>query len=207
MISSFPVSTANSVTVCQKIGELEHWVTFRLMSEEALIPKDVDSTTPYLGLEHLPQKASLCLIGEKLMMSRVLKLKFSAGDILFGKIRPYFHKVGIAPIDGICSTDILVIQSKEKEFFGLALAHFSSDAVVKYATLRSNGAKMPRTTWNDLANYEILIPTKNVAEKFSELIYSLTEKIKNNIFENQTLTQIRDSLLPKLMSGKIRVAE
>lgn len=170
-------------------------------------PKDVDSDTPYFGLEHLPQKSIALSDWGKADDAESLKSKLNAGDILFGKIRPYFHKVGIAPIDGICSTDILVIQAKKKEFFGLALTHFSSEAVVKYATLLSNGAKMPRTSWNDLANYEIVIPTENIAEKFSELIYSLTERIKNNIFENKTLTQIRDGLLPKLMSGKIRVGE
>ena len=33
-------------------------------------------------------------------------------DFLFGKLRPYFHKVGIAPIDGICSTDIVALNAK-----------------------------------------------------------------------------------------------
>ena len=170
-------------------------------------PKDVDSNTPYFGLEHLPQKSIALTDWGKAEDADSLKSRFSAGDILFGKIRPYFHKVGIAPIDGICSTDILVIQPKRKEYFGLTLTHFSSEAVVKYATLRSNGAKMPRTNWNDLADYEIVIPQENIAEQFSELIISLTKRIKNNIFENRTLTQIRDGSLPKLMSGKIRVTE
>ena len=173
---------------------------------KSINPNDIDAQTPYFGLEHLPQKSIALSNWGKADDADSLKSKFSAGDILFGKIRPYFHKVGIAPIDGICSTDILVIQPKQKEFSGLALTYFSSDDIVKYATLRSNGAKMPRTTWADLANYEIVIPTKNIAERFSDLTFSLTERIKNNIFENQTLTQIRDSLLPKLMSGKIRVS-
>ncbi len=128
-------------------------------------------------------------------------------DILFGKLRPYFHKVVIAPVDGICSTDILVIRPKEKHYFGQSLIYFSSDEVIRYADRLSNGAKMPRTSWSDLAKFEIVIPSKQVLEEFSKFAISITEKIKLNITENKKLEQIRDSLLPRLISGKIRVNE
>ena len=45
------------------------------------------------------------------------KLAFDTGDILFGKIRPYFHKVGVAPVDGVASTDAIVIVPRPEESF------------------------------------------------------------------------------------------
>lgn len=54
------------------------------------------------------------------------KLEFKKGDILFGKIRPYFHKVSIAPFDGVCSADTIVIRAQRPENFGLVAATVSS---------------------------------------------------------------------------------
>jgi type I restriction enzyme S subunit len=66
---------------------------------------------------------------------------------------------------------------------------------------------MPRTSWSDLAKFEIVIPSKQVSEEFSKFASSMAEKIKLNIRENEKLAEIRDSLLPRLVSGKIRVGE
>jgi type I restriction enzyme S subunit len=56
-----------------------------------------------------------------------------------------------------------------------------------------------------MAHYAIVIPTNNVANAFSEKIAPLIQKIIVNILQTRRLAEIRDSLLPKLMSGKIRV--
>ena len=53
------------------------------------------------------------------------KSPFKRGEMLFGKLRPYFHKVDVAPIDSICSTDIVVAAPKFPEWFGFVLwTHF-----------------------------------------------------------------------------------
>ena len=57
------------------------------------------------------------------------KFRFKRGDILFGKLRPYFHKVGVAPLDGVCSTDIVVIAPRGDSWYGFLLGHISRDAL------------------------------------------------------------------------------
>jgi hypothetical protein len=52
------------------------------------------------------------------------------GEILFGKLRPYFHKVGVPAVDGVCSTDILVMVPRSSPWFGFLLAHASSDDLI-----------------------------------------------------------------------------
>ncbi|HAY22930.1 MAG TPA: hypothetical protein DCY27_12380 [Desulfobacterales bacterium] len=134
------------------------------------------------------------------------KFRFSEGDILFGKLRPYFHKVGVAPLDGVCSTDILVILPTKPHYFALTLAQVSSEDLIQYVEAASTGTKMPRTNWHDITRYEIVIPDENVMKKFDETIRPMTDSIKANIHESRTLAAIRDALLLKLLSGEVRVA-
>jgi type I restriction enzyme S subunit len=170
-------------------------------------PTEVETETAYVGLEHIPRKSLALTDWGKSDKAESTKSSFKTNDILFGKLRPYFHKVVIAPIDGICSTDILVIRPKQDFHFGQTLITYSSDEIIQYADRLSNGAKMPRTSWSDLAKFEIVIPSKQVSEEFSKFASSMAEKIKLNIRENEKLAEIRDSLLPRLVSGKIRVGE
>ena len=55
------------------------------------------------------------------------KLRVHAGDILFGKIRPYFHKFGVTPVDAVCSSDAIVIRVRQPEHHGIVLCCVSSD--------------------------------------------------------------------------------
>lgn len=134
------------------------------------------------------------------------KYCFKKMDILFGKLRPYFHKVCFAPFDGICSTDILVIRPKKKHLFGYCLFAFFQNDVVEYANLGSGGTRMPRTNWETLSQYPVAVPDENKLIKFNEIAQSFIEKIAQNQKQIRTLEQLRDTLLPKLMSGEVRVA-
>ncbi|MCA1626123.1 MAG: restriction endonuclease subunit S [Acidobacteria bacterium] len=200
----FPSEFENGVPKGWTFGTLSD---IAVNSRQNINPNEIKTETAYVGLEHIPRKNIALTEWGKSDKAESTKSRFKANDILFGRLRPYFHKVVIAPIDGICSTDILVIRPKNTHHFGQTLIHFSSDEIIQYADRLSNGAKMPRTSWSDLAKFEIVIPTKQVSEEFSKFAVSIAEKIKLNISENKALEQIRDSLLPRLISGKIRVGE
>ncbi|WP_455423732.1 hypothetical protein [Chloracidobacterium validum] len=121
--------------------------------------------------------------------------------------KPYFHKVGVAPIDGICSTDIVVLAPRSKEWFGFVLGQVSSVAFVEYANAGSTGTKMPRTSWTEMARYEVVLPPEPVAKAFTELVQPLVERIVGGIHESRTLADLRNALLPKLISGELRVED
>jgi len=170
-------------------------------------PTEVPPSTPYIGLEHMPRK---CIALDQWGSSEDLasgKFSFSRGEILFGKLRPYFHKVGVAPVEGVCSTDILVVVPKRDIYFGLLLGHVSSEEFVAYTDRSSAGTKMPRTNWADMARYEITIPPDTVALEYTALVQPMVDKIMTNVHESRTLTVLRDTLLPKLLSGEIRVKQ
>jgi type I restriction enzyme S subunit len=167
-------------------------------------PKEIEPPTPYIGLEHMPRR---CIALSEWGHAQELesnKFFFKKGEILFGKLRPYFYKVGVAPVDGVCSTDILVIAPKDPHWFGLALGHISSAEFINHTDASSTGTKMPRTNWQDMVRYEIVIPPKPIAEFYNNLSSSIVGKIIRNINEYRMLAVIRDALLPQLLSGEIK---
>lgn len=159
----------------------------------------------YIGLEHMP-KGSICLRAHGVAADVIgNKTKFQKGDILFGKIRPYFHKVGFAQFDGITSTDAIVMRAVEGKQ-ALLLAVTSSDEFVSYATATSKtGTKMPRADWNAMKSYQIPIPSVDVALCFETVYESFVSSIAQCSSLIVAAREARDRLLPKLMSGEIEV--
>jgi type I restriction enzyme, S subunit len=168
-------------------------------------PDQIESSTPYIGLEHMPRRSIALSEWGQAEELESNKFEFERGELLFGKLRPYFHKVGVAPLDGVCSTDILVITPKEPEWFGFVLGHVSSVDFVNYTDAHSTGTKMPRTNWQDIARYEVALPPQALAAKFTQAIRPLIERIMGNIHESRTLATLRAALLPKLLSGELRM--
>jgi len=169
---------------------------------DGIKPTDISPTTPYIGLEHMPRcSISLTDWGNASDVASG-KSSFSTGDFLFGKLRPYFHKVGVAPVDGVCSTDIVVVTPKKPEWYGITLCYLSSDEFVQYTDQSSSGTKMPRTNWQDMARYGIVIPPAALAQEFHRLIGPFISAIQADIHQSRNLIAIRDTLLPKLLSGE-----
>lgn len=174
---------------------------------EAVHPSSVSPDTPYIGLEHLPRRSiTLREWGSADSVSSG-KLFFRRGDVLFGKIRPYFHKVVIAPFSGICSSDTILIRPKKDSFLGVALCCSSSDKFVDYATQTSNGTKMPRADWKVLKNYPVLIPSDGLLSDFNSLVLGVVSQARNLMLKNANLRAQRDLLLPKLISGEIDLSD
>jgi type I restriction enzyme S subunit len=168
-------------------------------------PDAIESSMAYIGLEHMPRRSIALSDWESDTKLGSNKLEFKRGEILFGKLRPYFHKVGVAPLDGVCSTDILVVRPKTPEWFGFVLGYVSSVELVNHTDAASTGTKMPRTNWNDIARFEVALPPESLTAEFTATIRPMIERIIANIHESRTLAESRDALLPKLLSGELRV--
>ena len=168
-------------------------------------PDEIKSATPYIGLEHMPRRCIALSDWGHADELESNKFEFERGEILFGKLRPYFHKVGVAPVDGVCSTDILVVRPKTPEWFGFVLGHVSSVELVNHTNAASTGTKMPRANWNDIARFEVALPPDSLAAEFTATIRPMIDRIIANIHESRTLAELRDALLPKLLSGELRV--
>jgi len=174
---------------------------------ESVKPEALSPETPYIGLEHMPRR-SIALTdwgGAGKVTSG--KLAFKRGDFLFGKLRPYFHKVGIAPLDGICSTDIVVMNATQEAARAFVIACISQDEFVAFTDRTSDGTKMPRTSWGRMERYVLCVPDVPVLHAFNAIVQPMLNRIIANIHESRSLTVTRNLLLPKLMSGETRVRD
>ncbi len=165
----------------------------------------LDEPQPYVGLEHIPRRSLALDAWETTTDLGSNKLEFKKGEILFGKIRPYFHKVSVAPFDGLCSADTIVIRTLRPEYYAFVVACVSSDEFVAYATATSNGSKMPRANWGVLEERGVVIPKGKVAVQFSALVADIIDQQQVLIFQIQNLRRTRDLLLPRLLSCQIDV--
>lgn len=183
----------------KRLGDLCH------ETRRGVDPGEIDPATPYIGLEHLPRKSIALDEWGRAGDVGSTKLRFRRGEILFGKIRPYFHKVGVAPVDGVASSDAIVIVPNDPAYFGPVLCCVSSEDFVRHATQTSQGTKMPRANWDVLTKYPLPLPGGALLEQFNGIVHPTVEMLQNLVFRNRNLRTTRDFLLPKLISGEIPV--
>jgi len=145
---------------------------------------------PYIGLEHIQQQ-TLKLLGIGKSTDVVSgKYIFKSGDILFGKLRPYFRKVVRPKFDGVCSTDIWVIRAKDGTDQGFLYYLMASEEIVALATQGSEGTKMPRAKWDFLKNVEINLPPYPEQQKIASILSTLDDKIELNHEMTRTLEKM-----------------
>ena len=178
-------------------------------SKESVLPENVGSGDKYIALEHMPRGSIFLNSWENAELAGIAsnKNRFRQGDLLFGKLRPYFKKVGVAPVSGVCSTDILVLRPRLREFLPLITVVASSDALIDSISASATGTRMPRASWKDIGAWpvpripdETLIVLLQPANQLMTFLEALS-------FQNLKLTEMRDALLPELMSGRMRVDE
>ena len=196
-----------------ELGEIPEGWEVGCLADIAVAPRrgvnpiSLYGKTPYIGLEHMPRRSIALTEWGNVGTVASNKSVFEKGEVLFGKLRPYFHKVGIAPVNGVCSTDIVAIASKTKEWAAFVLACVSSVEFVSYTNQASTGTKMPRTNWTTMGDYRMCLPTAPVARSFQNTVQPALERIVANIHESRTIAALCDALLPKLISGELRVKD
>ncbi|MDE0497016.1 MAG: restriction endonuclease subunit S [Acidimicrobiaceae bacterium] len=163
--------------------------------------------TPVVGLEHLPRRSTTLRDWEVGAAVGSRRKAFEAGDILFAKLRPYFHKVVDAPFSGCVSTDALVFRPHSAGLRARALAVASSIEFVRLATATSNGTRMPRADTEALMSYRVLHPTSSVERAFGEIVDPMNTIRKTRAKQSHGLSEERDVLLSKLISGEVRLPE
>ena len=132
---------------------------------------------------------------------------FKAGDTLVSNIRPYFKKLVYCDFSGGCSTDVLCFRPRGSVFALFLYNLLYSDKFFDYMIGGSKGTKMPRGDKQQIMNYPIVIPNNTILEKFVALVSPFMEQSALQKTENLRLTTLRDTLLPRLMSGELSVAD
>lgn len=131
---------------------------------------------------------------------------FEKGDILFGAMRPYLHKVVVAPFAGITRTTTFVIRPRTSEYFSYLFLALHNQSSIDYASMISNGSDRPYVVWNrGMERMPMLMPPSMIVKQFDELVRPMIWAIADSNHLIEKLARARDLLLPRLISGKLRV--
>ena len=201
---AFQESSLGEIPQDWRLGSLGELVQLRTDRVDATPAKD---SIRYIALEDMPSKSidlSNFQLGSSVNSSITA---FCKGDVLFGSMRPYFHKVGLAFFNGITRTTTFVLRPKKDCFRHFALLHFFSDDVVAYSTTASVGTTIPYVRWDSMESYNIAVPPDLLLEAFEKTVSPLVKRIAAQGEESRTLASLRDTLLPKLLSGELRVPD
>jgi len=141
--------------------------------------------------------------------------KFINDDTLLARITPCLENGKTAYVDfldagqvGWGSTEFVVLRPKAPlpPYYGYLLARHP--AFRDHAIQSMSGTSGRQRIQNDvLGRYPVAIPPPEVAEAFAGIVQSAQQRIAANQEQAQTLTQLRDTLLPRLISGQLRLPE
>jgi len=165
----------------------------------------------YLDMKNMPTSGSFPIRWEK--KDYTGGMKFKNQDTIMARITPCLENGKVAYINflddneiAFGSTEYIVMTTKDG-FMPELLYFLCRDKAFKdYATVNMNGSSgRQRVSGDVIGNYKIVIPPKNIMEPLSNYYKNVMDVIRKNGFENLNLSHLRDTLLPKLMSGEIKL--
>ena len=162
---------------------------------------------PYLPIDIIPMNSFALTDFKPNEDAKSSLVKFDKDDIIIGAMRVYFHRIILAPCAGITRTTCFTLVPYQKEYLSFAFLYCDQDSSIDYAQRTSKGSTMPYAVWEGgLGEMEINIPPQQIAEEFNMLVLPMLRKIQYSYFENKYLKELRDSLLPRLISGEIDIS-
>lgn len=168
---------------------------------------------PYVEMKNLPVNSAR--VDDWRLRSYTSGSRFRNGDALLARITPCLENGKTAFVDflgedevGWGSTEFLVLRSKpplpsEFAYFLARTPEFRDFAIAQMTG--SSGRQRVRT--EALGHYRIAAPSEELAQRFGEFARAILHRMKANDEQSRTLGDLRDTLLPKLISGEIRVPE
>ena len=136
------------------------------------------------------------------------KRVLSTDDTIIGTVRPgnrsfaFIHNEGLTGSTGFAVMKPIQSINRTDTYLGL-----TQSVVIEYLAHIADGGAYPAINPSVVADLECIIPPSEVLEKFDDLAYCFLKKIGENNNHNETLAKVRDALLPKLMSGELRIPD
>lgn len=190
-------------------SDTKKWITKRLKYFFNLITTKACENRPKVGLENIESKTGKFIETESDFEGE--GIEFEINDILFGKLRPYLAKVYLADFAGSAVGDFYALRCKEALFPQYAKYKLLDHWFIEISNSSTFGAKMPRVSWDFLANLEISIPPIQEQHRIVEYIEAQSLRIDCTISkinrEIELLAEYRQSLIFEAVTGKIKVDE
>jgi len=158
---SYPAYAETKPSGVDWLGDVPaHWEVKRLKLCTRVIDEKLDSVpvgARYVGMENIESNTGRLFFNDEQKPGEGACIVFHAGDVLFGKLRPYLAKATLAEADGVCTTEILTLRPHGVNNRFL-LYYLLSDNVVKVIDSSTYGVKMPRASWDFIGNLAQVLP-------------------------------------------------
>jgi type I restriction enzyme S subunit len=201
--SEFEDSELGAIPKGWRVGALGDLVSLR---NERIKPSLITEALPYVPIECIPAKSMFLQESKPGSEAQSSLILFKQGDILFGAMRPYFHKVCLASWEGVTRTTVFVCTPRDAKFRHYSLLRLFQSETIEFATTHSEGSTIPYAKWaGSMESMKVPLPPPGIAQAFGDLISPLFSKGLENAQMASCLGNLRDTLLPRLMSGKLRI--
>ena len=171
------------------------------------VASDAAADLPFIGLEHLREAGGGLMGSGRLSDVSSGAVAFEGGDVLYGKLRPYFRKFARPGFAGGASPEIWVLSPKGSATHSLLHAVVSSPRFTDHAMAGAGGTRMPRASWSHVADFRLSLPDDEQAKSVERVASALWEAHWQLADEMVQARTTRDELLPLLLSGRVRVGE
>ena len=184
----------------------KNFLSDALISSKQKTNNFASSDLKYVGLENMEKN------GERISFQaadevRSTKNIFRVGDLLYGKLRPYLNKHGVAKFDGVCSTDILVFKASGRAKIEFINYFLSLPKFIEYAVANSKGINLPRVSEKIILCAEIFLPPLDEQKEIVRLLNDLlgreqrTKKLCRKILDSVEIT--KKSILVRAFRGEL----
>ena len=174
-------------------------------SKDRVAVSDLDVSTYFSTENMLPRKAGSTEATSLPTMPQTTACH--KGDTLISNIRPYFKKIVYCEDECGCSTDVLCFMPNQPQYSAYLFSTLYADKFFAFMVAGAKGTKMPRGDKQQIMTYPIVMPSEVALAKFNTIALPLIKQIYSNRAENKRLSLLRDTLLPKLMSGELDVSD
>ena len=139
------------------------------------------------------------------------KFKVDADCFMISKLNPSTKRVWkpyCLTGKAVCSTEFIVYKAKDQGYTDFLYSLIDSDDFSAFMCSHVTGStgSRQRTPSSETLQYSFVMPAREDVALFSSLVHPMYEQIRVNAIENEKLKRLRDSLLPKLMSGTVDVS-
>ena len=192
------------------LGEIpEHWEVKRFKYYFNLITEKCEENLLKIGLENIESKSGKFIETDSDFAGQ--GIRFKPNDILFGKLRPYLAKVWLSNFDGQAVGDFYVFRSKQEVLPKFAQYRILDSLFIEVTNSSTYGSKMPRVSWEFIADLPIAIPPLSEQTTIVQHIESESARIDAKIANAKKLIDLlkeyRTALISEVVTGKIKVVD
>jgi type I restriction enzyme S subunit len=177
------------------------------ISRERIEPREhSDTTFNYIGLESIEGHSGRLLSYKATLGAEIRSMKnvFHRGEVLYGKLRPYLNKVHLATEDGICSTDIYVLRTRQAQIDPSFVANYlRSPPVLSMVTSSMAGTNLPRISQDSLLGIPVPVPPIESQQYFADRVAQIQTMASAQCVSARHLDALFQSMLHRAFAGEL----